>query len=232
MPKVPAILRTLLAALVTFAVSACDQDQEQPTQQRSPEVAKAEKQAPQNADVIFIGDSILSRWDSLGRVFPGVTNAGIGGQRSCELWNRFDRDVISRHPKILVIHVGVNDVSLDYDPSPLCVFLMASAALSDGATVVVSSLLPIENWTGSRAVNSNQEGIDKLAAYNRELREGASAYGYLFVDHDKRFKLNGRRRNELFNDAAHPNGRGYMIFANTLRDTDLFGPPRPDRTKP
>src|SRR6188474_1604453 len=39
-----------------------------------------------------------------------VTNCGVNGERSDQIAERFDRDVLAHHPQAVVIIAGVNDV--------------------------------------------------------------------------------------------------------------------------
>src|SRR5688572_10226311 len=75
--------------------------------------------------VIFFGDSITEA-----AVKPGgyivklneildknnvkdkyvLTGAGVGGNKVYDLYLRLDDDVLSKHPEIVIIYIGVNDV--------------------------------------------------------------------------------------------------------------------------
>lgn len=187
----------------------CNEDTQQ-TQQVQPQVT-----ASIQPKILFIGDSITQRWNTE-RDFPGSINVGIGGQRTCEMWNRFDRDVLAYSPDILVILGGINDISLDSDPSPLCIYLMVQAAEAHNIRVIVGTLLPDEFWSGSRAVQSTAEGIQKVLAFNDALRAGASVYGYTLVDYFPAFLKDGKEDTSLYVDGVHPNEAGYALMVPLL----------------
>src|SRR5262245_42569936 len=70
------------------------------------------EQAAGDADVIMLGDSITEKIDWR-ELFPGVSilNRGIGGDTSAGVLKRLD-EVIARHPKIVFLMVGVNDLQI------------------------------------------------------------------------------------------------------------------------
>jgi len=77
--------------------------------------------SPPPRHVIFFGDSITelgvgpTGYITLlrGMLPPGqfeLTGAGVGGNKIYDLYLRLERDVLDRHPDIVVVFVGVNDV--------------------------------------------------------------------------------------------------------------------------
>ena len=77
----------------------------------------------QNDRIVFFGDSITLLGvnpngyitiikDSLSKKFPSVEiiGAGIGGNKVPDLLARIDNDVIAKHPSIVVVYIGINDV--------------------------------------------------------------------------------------------------------------------------
>src|SRR5688572_2076889 len=75
--------------------------------------------------VIFFGDSItelgakpggyITRVDSMCKLEGRGANyefsgAGIGGNKVYDLYLRLENDVLSKHPDVVVIYIGVNDV--------------------------------------------------------------------------------------------------------------------------
>jgi lysophospholipase L1-like esterase len=77
--------------------------------------------SPAPRHVIFFGDSITEIGvgptgyitQLRGMLPPGqfeLTGAGVGGNKVYDLYLRLERDVLDRHPDIVVVFVGVNDV--------------------------------------------------------------------------------------------------------------------------
>ena len=65
------------------------------------------------AAVVFVGDSLVGGWKSLGKAFPGikVANRGIGGDVSRGVLFRFQGDGVDLNPSAIVYCVGSNDLS-------------------------------------------------------------------------------------------------------------------------
>lgn len=186
-----------------------------------PDAASQQVPPPQKQDqepagpIVFIGDSITARWDVQAFV-PGAINAGIGGQTSCQMLARIDVE-IAKHPATVVILGGINDISLEPDPTPQCVIEMAQRALAAGAAVIVCTLLPDNYWVGSKAIHSNEEGDAAIERFNTEIRAGAAAYGYTVADFYRAFLLKGDSRFELLSDGVHPNDAGYAFMQSILQ---------------
>ena len=77
--------------------------------------------SPPPVRVIFFGDSITEAGvgpagyiTQLRGMLPAgkfeLTGAGIGGNKVYALYLRLERDVLDRHPDVVVVFVGVNDV--------------------------------------------------------------------------------------------------------------------------
>jgi lysophospholipase L1-like esterase len=87
--------------------------------------APAQRSVPHDNHVVFFGDSITELGDkpggyvallrdSLARASETgsftVIGAGKSGNRVPDLLERVDRDVLSLHPTVVVIYIGINDV--------------------------------------------------------------------------------------------------------------------------
>lgn len=65
--------------------------------------------------VVFLGDSITYNWNQswAGPTFtehPTWIDAGVTGDSSCGMAARFRQDVVDRHPQMVAILAGTNDV--------------------------------------------------------------------------------------------------------------------------
>jgi len=80
------------------------------------------READQNA-IVFVGDSITEGWHSLEQDFAGlhvkVANRGIGGDTTPNLLYRLQEDILSLHPRALVILVGTNDLGEHTTPADI-----------------------------------------------------------------------------------------------------------------
>lgn len=160
----------------------------------------------------FVGDSLTQRglWSEF---FPDlhVANRGIGTDTSEGILNRLD-SVISSHPTVVFVMIGVNDIAHAIETEITLSNVRAiterlSAALPD-ATIVLQSVLP-------------SEGIDE--AIVRHLNDGygkiASEFNKVyFIDMHKKFLDEAGNRNvALYSpDGVHLNGDGYRIWIASI----------------
>src|SRR6266700_4942526 len=101
--------------------------------------------------VVFLGDQITDYWGrGKARFFPDKPwlNRGIAGQTTDQMLIRFRQDVISLHPKAVVILGGLNDIAGIHTPSSEQLVLdnlmsMTELAQSNGIRVVVASVTPV-----------------------------------------------------------------------------------------
>ena len=80
------------------------------------------KAADQNG-IVFVGDSITEGWHTLKQDFAPlgvkVVNRGIGGDTTPNLLYRLDDDILSLHPRGLVILIGTNDLGEHTPPADI-----------------------------------------------------------------------------------------------------------------
>jgi hypothetical protein len=155
-----------------------------------------------NASSIFIGASIVRRWQ-----LP-VHNAGVSGQTSSQVLERFSTDVLHQGYARVIVQVGSNDILQRVKDPPSTVAAnvssMAQQASADHMVMYVISLGPI---------TSNGQNLDASAkAVNAALMEAAGAQGFTYVDIFT--ALQGHP--EYFLDGLHPNEAGYAVIEELL----------------
>lgn len=161
-----------------------------------------------------------------------VIDAGVSGNTSQDMIDRFQKDVLDRKPDLLTISVGVNDVwhgFYDNHPDgdgpegvPLNVFRknvesMVGQAQAAGIRVVVLSTTVIYEDPQSP---ENQ----KVRGYNDALRDIARSRHALFIDYQKPFwdiigayrRDTGGRDILLTVDGVHMNAQGNKVMAHVL----------------
>jgi lysophospholipase L1-like esterase len=170
--------------------------------------------------IVFFGDSITDAWH-LPEYFPGkpYINRGIGGQTTPQMLVRFRQDVIALQPQAVVILAGTNDIAGNTGPMRLedieaNFVTFAELAKAHGIRVVVSSVLPVHNYTPQSLDLFSQRPTEKIVELNRWLRGYCAASGCTFLDYfaamvDK----NGLLKRELADDGLHPNPAGYRLMA-------------------
>jgi lysophospholipase L1-like esterase len=81
------------------------------------------QKATDQSAIVFVGDSITEGWHTLQQDFAGlgvkVANRGIGGDTTPNLIYRLQEDVLSLHPRALVILIGTNDLGEHTTPEQI-----------------------------------------------------------------------------------------------------------------
>ncbi|MBZ8182568.1 SGNH/GDSL hydrolase family protein [Oscillatoria salina] len=202
--------------------------------------------------IVIIGDSItelggqpggyvwlLERY--LAALYPNqkmeIVNAGISGNKSLHMQERFQQDVLDKNPDLVFINVGVNDVwhaFYDFQESkfypegnlPGGVALpvyqeklreMIQAANAAGVKVVLLSPTPIRE-------NTNSPENQRLEEYVNAMGEIAGENRILFVNlytpitevFTRYQAYAGQTQNLLTMDGVHPNQAGNRIIAYTI----------------
>ena len=182
--------------------------------------AKLPAPAANENRVVFLGDSITDAWP-LATYFPGkpYVNRGIGGQTTTQMLARFRQDVMSLQPKIVVILAGTNDIAGNTGPMTLGDIEANLASMTDlarahGVRVVLSSVLPVHNYTAASELTYPLRPPDQIAELNRWLKTYAAANGLVYLDYwAAMIDEHGMLKRELANDGLHPNPAGFRVMA-------------------
>lgn len=170
--------------------------------------------------VVFMGDSITDIW-AIEKYFPGkpYVNRGIGGQTTPQMLIRFRQDVMNLQPAVVVILAGTNDIAGNTGPMSLEEIeanyaSMAELARAHNIRVVLSSVLPVHNYTPNSLNLFLQRSPEKILELNRWMRDYCSANGCVFLDYfSATVDAHGLLKKELAEDGLHPNAAGYAIMA-------------------
>lgn len=190
--------------------------------------------------VIFFGDSITRAGVTPGgyitlmqEALRGKTNpeyeligAGIGGNKVYDLFLRFEDDVLSKKPDVVVMYVGVNDVwhkqssQTGTDPDKFIAFYTAMIKKLQAAGIRVIVCTPAA--IGERTDFSNAQDGD-LNRYSNIIRELAQKYSCTLVDLRKAFldyNLKNNPENKesgiLTTDRVHLNPAGNKLVADLM----------------
>jgi len=190
--------------------------------------------------VIFFGDSITRAGVNPGgyitlmqETVREYTNpkyeligAGIGGNKVYDLFLRFEEDVMSKKPDVVVIYIGVNDVwhkqtsqtGTDLNKFTAFYIAMITKLQSAGIKVIVCTPAVI----GERIDFSNSLDGD-LNQYSNTIRELAAKYNCGLIDLRKAFldyNLNNNPENKesgiLTTDRVHLNPAGNKLVADLM----------------
>lgn len=178
--------------------------------------------------VVFMGDSITEFWEKgpfvvpspkLSELEPGSINVGVPGNLTADMLARFQADVLSRHPSVVVILGGTNDIRQIEAPTIDNINAMAEQASAAGARVVIC-LIPPQS-VSLYPTSMDQATTDAhVATWNQQLRTLAASYGYTVVDyHSVLVTADGSQNQSLFveTDLIHPNANGYNAMWPVLK---------------
>jgi len=176
--------------------------------------------------VVFIGDSITALWGgpiaeavppadpSLEELVPGAIDAGVAGQTSAQMLERFGADVLTHRPSVVVILAGTNDICDAGDSASTAdVATMADEAAAAGAKVIIGTVPPV--------VSSSSCPLRTMEAaqrFNAEVVDLVGAHGYGLADYfGAMVNADGSQNASLFDsDGIHPNAAGFSVMWGVL----------------
>jgi lysophospholipase L1-like esterase len=170
--------------------------------------------------VVFMGDSITDIW-KLEKYFPGkpYVNRGIGGQTTPQMLIRFRPDVIDLDPKVVVILAGTNDISGNTGPMTLAEIeanlkTMTELARIHGIRVVLSSVLPVNNYTERSKMFFPLRPSEQILELNRWIKDYCVRHDCIYLDYfSAMVDDKGLLKADLADDGLHPNDKGYTLMA-------------------
>lgn len=211
------VIAVLLAAAIQVPM-ACAQTQAGRFATRVAEY-EAEDRAhpPPKGAILFAGDSQLYRWKSIHEDLAGYTliNRGIDSFQIEHLIQYADRIVLPYAPRLIVLHVGGNDVHNGKSPERVLAdfkTLVAKIRARDpDVPIVFSSITPGPGrW----------DEAPQRVATNRAIREYIATQPDLkFVDlWSAMLTPDGQPREDLWvEDRVHPNHAGYLLRVQLTR---------------
>ena len=195
----------------------------------------------QKKKVVFFGDSItqaavkpggyivkigeMAAAEKLAEQFD-LIGAGIGGNKVYDLFLRMEDDVLSKHPDVVIIYVGVNDVwhkrsyGTGTDPDKFERFYTAIIKKLQATNCKIALCTPAA--IGERTDFSNELDGD-LNLYSNMIRNLAKANNLPLIDLRKAFldynlKANTENKESgiLTTDRVHLNEKGNELVASEM----------------
>ncbi len=175
--------------------------------------------------VVFMGDSITDGWH-LEQSFPGkpYVNRGISGQTTPQMLIRFRPDVIDLDAKVVVILAGTNDIAGNTGPMTTAeieanYLSMSELARAHGIRVVLSSVLPVNNYTEHSKVYFPLRSPAKIVELNRWMKNYCEQNGCIYLDYfSAMVDDKGMLRADLAEDGLHPNPKAYAIMTTLVQN--------------
>jgi lysophospholipase L1-like esterase len=184
----------------------------------------ADRTAPPPRDAILLaGDSQFYRWKTLAEDLPGYTviNRGIDSFQMSDLLYFVDRIVLPYRPRLIVLHVGGNDVHNGRTPEAILAdfraFVARVRAAMPSVPMAFSSITPGPGrWDEAPQRKRTNQVVKDYIATQPNLH---------FIDlWDAMLTPEGQPREDLWvADRIHPNQEGYRIRVRIMRP--LLGPP-------
>ena len=178
---------------------------------------------PDPQRVVMMGNSITEFWYE---THPGffhnnhLVGRGISGQVSSQMLARFRQDVINLEPRIVVINCGTNDIAENNGPYDEDITMdniksMTELALAHGIEVVLTSVLPCDQFCWNTSVVDAPEKINRL---NERIMEYAGSAEHVhYLDYFTSMTQDGRAMIRSYtDDGVHPNAAGYDIMEANL----------------
>jgi lysophospholipase L1-like esterase len=172
---------------------------------------------PNEARIVFMGDSITEAWGTLDGEFfadKAHVNRGIGGQTTSQMLVRFRQDVIALKPEVVVILGGTNDIAQNGGLTTLEAIednlqSMAELARLHGIRVVIASVLPALDYPWRPGLQPR----DKIRALNHWIEGFCGRNRMVYLDFFSAMAdPNGGLRHELSTDGIHPTEAGYLLM--------------------
>lgn len=193
-------MNRILIALAALSLSACGSSD--PPQTTS-------------GPVVFMGDSItFLETSTLTAHVPGVIVAGVSGNTSQMMLTRFQTDVLTHSPSVVVILAGTNDLLHEADPDTSAVASMADEAQQSGARVIIGLIPPC----GAPVTYKGYTGDEAVQSWNADLVLLANAHGYQVADYYSAFLTDLAPNWSLFyGDEIHPLPTGIDVMWQVIR---------------
>lgn len=183
---------------------------------RAYEEADKTNTPPQGA-ILLAGDSQFFRWKTLHEDLPGYTiiNRGIDSFQTSDLLHFTDRLVLPYKPRLIVLHVGGNDVHNGKSPERVLAdfqaFVSKVRAVLPQVPIAFSSITPGPGrW----------DEADRRKQTNRVIKDSIATQKNLhFIDlWDAMLTPDGKPREDLWvEDRIHPNHAGYLIRVEIMK---------------
>lgn len=222
-PRSVRVLACLAAAigLTTLAPAAHAQQPAAPSDRFETNVLAyeaADRTAPPPTGAILLaGDSQFYRWSTLHEDLPGYTivNRGIDSLQTSDLVRYADRLVLPYRPRLIVLHVGGNDVNNGKSPQQILDDFRTFVAQVRGAMpdvpIAFSSITPGPGrWEQAARRKATNDLVEAYVATQPNL---------LFIDlWDAMLTADGQPREDLWvADRVHPNHAGYLLRVAIMR---------------
>lgn len=146
----------------------------------------------------FMGDSITAIWNREGTgdgkgnpaffTINNFFNKGISGNTTDDMLARFDSDMFSSTPSIIVILAGTNDIAGNdgvVDDAHIInnIQTMAKKATDAGCKVILCSILPCKEYAWKPSLTGDASPKNRIPVVNALIKKLCQEKGYEFCDY-------------------------------------------------
>lgn len=166
------------------------------------------------------GDNVLIRFHPEFFSTNNYIDKGISGNNTTEMRARFQRDVLSQDPSVVVIMGGTNDLAQGTSKEKILENISAMAEAADALEmkVILCSVTPC-NEVYSRLSNPNTKGAHILAL-NKMLKEYALGKGFGWCNYHPALAASdglALRDDYCLYDRLHPNPDAYTVMEGIIQ---------------
>lgn len=164
--------------------------------------------------VVFYGSSSIRLWKSLADDLgePNVVNLGFGGSTMADCDHYFERLVVPRRPRSLVLYVGDNDLGNGRSTGDILVSFRSLLAQLGPIPFHFLSIKP------SPALWAKFDEIIQVNALIRDELAGRLQSGYIDIV-TAMLDARGEPRPDLFlDDGLHLSRMGYLVWRERILD--------------
>jgi len=169
--------------------------------------------------VVFLGDSIIEKWQPLfAASFPGKSSyvgRGIPAETTMQMLVRFRPDVIDLGAKVVVLQGGIGDIAGNTGDVPDATIHDNFAAILDLARVNNIKVVWISTLPASRLFwQPSVDPIKRVADLAQWEKDYAATNGVQFVDaYSALLTQSGGLIRTYSDDGVHPNAAGYAVLS-------------------
>jgi len=163
---------------------------------------------------IMVGDSITWQWHTKRPDFfvdDDIVCAGVSGQVTAQMLERFDRDVVAKNPKFVTILGGINDIAqnqgyISNEDIVKNIVAMVEKAEQAKIKVVICSVLPSDRIVWRPEIDP----VPLVNDLNERLKAYAKAERIPYLDYYSAFVTeSGGLPAEFTTDGVHVTEKGY-----------------------
>lgn len=173
--------------------------------------------------IVFLGDSIIEYYNTDKHFSDQIIyNRGIAGNRTIDIKERINENVLSINPSKIVLHIGTNDIGakLNHDIilNNLIDIIQLIRDRDDEIEIIINSVLPINdsNRFFYNIIYGSRKNSD-IIKLNNKYQQIAELYNCVYID---LFSLliddEGKLDLSYTFDGLHLNDRGYSIITQEI----------------